>query len=287
MDNINNEIKLVKKIEFVKPLLKWVGGKTQILDKVLQEFPTDIDNYHEIFLGGGSVLFGILTLQKENIIKVNKIYAYDVNEPLINLYINVKKNPLELYNKIHELIIKYNECSKLNVSDKKERNPKNENDALLSKETFYYWIRKNYNSLTNEQKNSLIGSSMFVFLNKTCFRGLFRIGPNGFNVPFGNYEKPEIVNKEHLLSISELIKNVDFKCLDFKHSIDNLNGNDFVYLDPPYAPENDKSFVGYNENGFNLENHIELFKKCDEINDKKIKFILSNADVKLVRENFK
>ena len=288
----NNKILLVKdienysKIEFIKPFLKWVGGKSQILNKIITEFPTNINNYHEIFLGGGSVLLAVLILQKENIIKINKIYAYDLNEPLINLYLNLQKEPLEFYNKIQELITKYNECLKLNVSDKNERNPINENESLKSKESFYYWIRNKYNSLNIEQKNSIIGSSIFLFLNKTCFRGLFRIGPNGFNVPFGNYEKPEIVNKAHIIKISELIKNVEFKCLDFKQSLENLNNQDFIYLDPPYAPENDKSFVSYNENRFNLENHIELFKKCNEINDKNIKFILSNSDVKLVRDNF-
>jgi DNA adenine methylase len=291
-----DKFKLVKdinnnsKIDFVKPFIKWVGGKSQILDKIIQEFPTNINNYHEIFLGGGSVLLSILSLQKENIIKINKIYAYDLNEPLINLYINIQKNPFELYNKIQELIIKYNNCSKLNVSDKNERNPKNENDSLKSKESFYYWIRNNYNSLNNEQKNSIDGSSIFLFLNKTCFRGLFRIGPNGFNVSFGNYEKPEIVNKEHILAVSNLIKNVEFICLDFNKSLNILiekkNKDDFIYLDPPYAPENNKSFVGYNENDFNLDNHLELFKKCNEINKNKIKFILSNSDVKLVRDNF-
>jgi DNA adenine methylase len=288
----NNKILLVKdienysKIEFIKPFLKWVGGKSQILNKIITEFPTNINNYHEIFLGGGSVLLAVLILQKENIIKINKIYAYDLNEPLINLYLNLQKEPLEFYNKIQELITKYNECLKLNVSDKNERNPINENESLKSKESFYYWIRNKYNSLNIEQKNSIIGSSIFLFLNKTCFRGLFRIGPNGFNVPFGNYEKPEIVNKAHIIKISELIKNVEFKCLDFKQSLENLNNQDFIYLDPPYAPENDKSFVSYNENRFNLENHIELFKKCNEINDKNIKFILSNSDVKLLRDNF-
>ena len=295
-NNIEDKSKLVKNINnysninFVKPFLKWVGGKSQILDKIIPEFPVNINDYYEIFLGGGSVLLAILTLQKENIIKINKIFAYDLNEPLINLYINIQKNPLEFYNKTQELIIKYNDCSILNVLDKNERNPKNENDSLKSKESFYYWIRNNYNSLNNEQKNSINGSSMFLFLNKTCFRGLFRICSNGFNVPFGNYVKPEIVNKEHIFEVSNLIKNVEFKCLDFNQSLNILlekkNKNDFIYLDPPYAPENDKSFVGYNENGFNLENHLELFKKCNDINDQKIKFILSNSDVKLVRDNF-
>jgi DNA adenine methylase len=271
---------------FIKPILKWVGGKNQILDNIISEFPNEIDNYYEIFLGGGSILFALLSLVKNNIIKINnKILAYDLNEPLVNFYKNLQKHPNEFYNMIQDYISKYNNIEIMN--DKNNRKPENEEQAIKSKESYYYWIRQNYNNLTKEEKNDIIGSAMFLFLNKTGFRGLFRVGPNGFNVPFGNYKNPEIINKEHLFEISELIQNVEFKHLSFNESLsNNFSNNDFIYLDPPYAPENEKSFVSYTENGFNLEDNINLFTKCNELNEKNIKFIMSNADVKLVRDNF-
>ena len=141
-------------------------------------------------------------------------------------------------------------------------------------------------NLTQQEKNSCNGSAIFIFLNKTCFRGMFREGPNGYNVPYGNYSKPEIVNKKHLLRISKLIKNVNFTHMDFSESIKNVKTKDFVYLDPPYAPETKTSFVGYTKKGFDIELHDNLFKKCNELKDKKIKFLLSNANVELVQNAF-
>jgi DNA adenine methylase len=127
---------------------------------------------------------------------------------------------------------------------------------------------------------------MFIFLNKTCFRGVFRVGPNGFNVPYGHYNNPEIINKEHLDEIHNLIQNVIFECCDFSTSLTKIDTNDFVYLDPPYAPETETSFVGYTANGFNIEHHNNLFKLIHDLTDTNKKIMLSNADVKLVRENF-
>ena len=127
---------------------------------------------------------------------------------------------------------------------------------------------------------------MFIFLNKTCFRGVFRVGPNGFNVPYGHYNNPEIINTEHLEEIHHLIQNVVFECCDFNTSLNIVESNDFVYLDPPYAPETDTSFVGYTQNGFNLENHTNLFKLIHTLTNTNKKIMLSNSDVSLVRENF-
>ncbi len=135
--------------------------------------------------------------------------------------------------------------------------------------------------MKQKQKNSFKGSAYFIFLNKTCFRGLYREGPNGFNVPFGNYDNPEILNEEHLKKISNLIKDVEFIHSDFDESMYFINKDDFTYLDPPYAPENNKSFVGYTDGGFDIDSHLKLFKLT-----KKYKFLMSNADVKLVRDNF-
>jgi DNA adenine methylase len=271
----------------VKPILKWVGGKTQILNKIITEFPKEINNYREIFLGGGSVLLSLLTHVKDGIIKIKgNIYAYDVNEPLIYIYKNIQSNHNELYNEIQKIITDFYEINNEIKEVEINRKPKNINEAKLAKENYYYWIRSEYNKLSSQEKKTVIGSAMFIFLNKTCFRGVFRVGPNGFNVPYGNYNNPEIMNKEHLDLIHNLIQNVIFECCDFNISLNNVEDDDFVYLDPPYAPETNTSFVGYTENGFNLENHICLFKLIHKLTETNKKMMLSNSDVSLVRENF-
>lgn len=268
-----------------KPILKWVGGKTQILDKLMVEFPTEINNYHEIFLGGGSVLFALLSYIQNGIIKVNgNIYAYDINEPLIYMYKNIQTHHNELYYETQKIITIFNSCK--TTSEDLNRNATTIEEAKKSKENYYYWIRREYNKLSNDDKKTTVGSAMFIFLNKTCFRGVFRVGPNGFNVPYGNNLNPEIINKEHLENIHRLIQNVIFKCDDFNVSLNNIELNDYVYIDPPYAKENATSFVGYTENGFNLENHDKLFKLIHKLTDSNKKVMLSNADVSLVRNSF-
>ena len=263
-----------------KPIIKWVGGKTQIIDKIMEKFPTEINNYHELFLGGGSVLIALLEMQKNNKIHIEgSINAYDINETLIYMYINIRDRPKELYKYLKKLIYNFNNI----IEENGPRNIKHIND-IKSKESFYYWTRYKFNKL--KDKKTIKSSALFIFLNKTCFRGLYREGPNGFNVPYGHYHKPEIINKTHLMDISKLIQNVNFFNLSFEESlkkIEIIDFNNFIYLDPPYAPINDKSFVGYVEGGFDINKHKLLFKL---IKNKKCKFIMSNADVDFVREHF-
>jgi DNA adenine methylase len=264
-----------------KPIIKWVGGKTQIIDKLVENFPIEINNYREIFLGGGSVLFTLLSFTKSGAIKIHgNIYAYDVNEPLIYVYKNIQTCHNELYDILQNLIIEFNDCGNGELN----RNPTNITEAKINKENYYYWIRSEYNSICN--KKSVLCSAMFIFLNKTCFRGLFRVGPKGFNVPYGHYKNPEIINKEHLDEIHELIENVIFECCDFSVSLLAIESNDFVYLDPPYAPETKTSFVGYTENGFTIEKHNNLFTQIHNLTRENKKIMMSNADVNFIRENF-
>lgn len=273
----------IKKIHSPKPLLKWVGGKTQIIDKLIADFPVEINNYYEAFLGGGSVLLTLLSYIKSGIIKLHgSIYAYDLNEPLIFVYKNIQAHHKELYDTLQNIITEFNSCGNGTLN----RKPENIEEAKIAKENYYYWIRSEYNNLTIIDKKSILGSAMFIFLNKTCFRGLFRVGPKGFNVPYGHYNNPEIINKEHLEELVALIQNVVFECCDFNTSLTRIEPNDFVYLDPPYAPETATSFVGYTENGFSIENHNNLFKLIHNLTDSNKKIMLSNADVSLVRKNF-
>ena len=273
----------VEPTKIIKPILKWVGGKTQILNKMLPDFPKEMNNYHEIFLGGGSVLLALLTYVKNGIIKINgNIYAYDLNDALICMYKNIQTNHNELYECVQDIITEMNEC----ISGPINRKPKNLEEAKENKENYYYWMRNKYNQLIVNEKTSVNGSAMFIFLNKTCFRGVFRVGPRGFNVPYGNNKNPEIINKSHLDEIHELIQHVVFRCCDFTESMSTIKINDFVYLDPPYAPETATSFVKYTESGFALEKHELLFETIHTLSYSSVKMMMSNADVSLVRENF-
>ena len=263
-----------------KPFLKWVGGKTQIIKDIIEKIPNEMENYHELFLGGGSVLFAILSLQKQNKITIhNKIYAYDFNSILINVYKHIQNNKDELYEKMKLYFDEYDSI-KGNEFIKK---PLNLEEAKTSKESYYYWIRNKFNNI---DKNSVECSALFIFINKTCFRGMYREGPNGYNVPYGHYKKtPKMLTKNELYNISELIKNVEFKYCSFTESIKNVKNGDFVYLDPPYAPENSRSFVGYTADGFSLETHKQLFDEIKKLGQ--TKFLMSNAKVDLVTDYFK
>ena len=136
-------------------------------------------------------------------------------------------------------------------------------------------------------KTTVECSALFMILNKTCFRGLYREGPNGFNVPYGHYKKtPTIISKKDLDEISNLIKDVEFLEMSFVKSILRATQGDFVYLDPPYVPVDVKSFVKYTADGFDLETHKKLFDEIVELNKKKIRFVLSNAKVDMVVNYF-
>ena len=305
-----------------------------------------MDDYHEIFLGGGSVLFGLLSLEKEGIIKIkNKIHAYDYNKPLIYVYKNIQAEPKEFLKTIIKIINEYNSIkqipklliksdindkiskekkklndigkkinqsindnnfdknknldllkkeneqienikNKLNLIDMTDRNPFNQEQALVSKESYYYWIRKKYNNMNDNEKISILGSAYFVFLNKTCFRGVFRMGPNGFNVPFGNYDNPSIITKSHIKEISKLIKNVEFIHSSFEDSLKNVKKGAYNFFDPPYFPMNATSFVGYTSDGFNQETHEKLFKMLHELKKQDIKWMMSNSSAEYVLDCF-
>jgi len=243
----------------MKPFLKWVGGKTQILPHVMSSFPSHIHTYHEIFLGGGSVLFALL----ESSINVQFIKAYDYNNVLIHVYRNIQSDPRAFWEQMRPCIDAYT--------------------VSLNKEAHYYACRNKYNEMSVIDKCSQVGSALFVMLNKTCFRGLYREGPNGFNVPFGHNKNPSIASWQHILNVSTLIQKVTFIQADFVDSINDVSDGDFVYLDPPYVPENKTSFVGYNRSVFDENTHITLFNLCKS---NRFSFLMSNSNVPLVTTAF-
>jgi DNA adenine methylase len=261
-----------------KPLLKWVGGKTQIMDALLSRFPATIQDYHEPFLGGGSVL--LATLQRGGL--SGTVYASDLNPHLIALYKQVQEAPRPLIAVLRVLERNYQRAS-LRAPQEVNREPQNPTEAQTSAESYYYWIRGEYNRLHGLGHQSHVTTAMTIFLNRTCFRGLYREGPRGFNVPFGHYKNPAICDEANILAVSALIQGVVFRCQSFEASLAVVTEHDFVYLDPPYVPESATSFVGYTADGFPGSSHAALFTAIKEL---PCPFLLSNANVALVREAF-
>lgn len=239
--------------------LKWVGGKTQIIDKIFSYFPKEIHNYYDPFVGGGSVFLELLEKIDNGQIKITgKLFINDINEALIYFYKNISQHKEKTLNEIKVILEKFNGMS--------------END----KEKFYYEIRGIFNE---SDKKEIMSSVRFFFLNKTCFRGLFREGPNGFNVPYGHYKKIDIPkNIENIDHMANLINkySVVFSSLSFETFFkENLEKNElnFIYIDPPYVGETSKSFTGYHKIKFSND---DLFNLCKELSTER--YIMHNSN---------
>ncbi len=245
----------------LKTPLKWVGGKTQILDTVYRHFPAHPPTaYYEPFLGGGSVLIEFL---QKNPAYTGPIHAGDANAHLINFFQTLQTSPHELCAALETLKTAYN--------------------AAPNKETFYYECRTAFNSASLPPTTQ---AAHFLFLNKTCFRGLYRTGPHGFNVPYGNYKTPAIYDTAHLHAISALIQPVHFHHTPYSELLKDIPPGSFIYMDPPYVPVAKDSFVSYNKDGFGLEEHKALFARAAALVESGCNILMSNADTPLVREAF-
>jgi len=260
-----------------------VGGKTQIIHDVTARFPRTMHNYHEPFVGGGSVLLALLSSVRDGAIRLSgTIYASDLNARLIGLYRHVQSQPEELIARVQTLADALASCTGTVV----HRDPATEDEALSSPESYYYWVRTRFNGLSPEARESVDASAMLLFLNKTCFRGVYREGPRGFNVPYGHYKRPSILDAAHIRAVSALIREVVFTHRAFDESLAQVGADDFVYLDPPYAPQTETSFVSYTSEGFSLLHHTRLFQRCAELSATGVRLLMSNADVALVRNAF-
>lgn len=240
-----------------KPFLKWAGGKTQLLAEIERRLPAElqdgqIDTYVEPFVGGGAVFFYIA--QKCECIE--HFYLFDINEDLVNCY-NAIKDDVDLL--MEQLEILEQKFLKKNESAQKE---------------FYYRVRKEFNRDRSSAK--------LIFLNKTCYNGLYRVNRKGeFNVPFGHYKKPRICDAKNLLNVSELLQKANVICGDFEESASNIDENSFVYFDPPYRPiSRTASFTSYAKEEFDEKEQIRLARYCGRIDSEGAKFLLSNSDPK-------
>ena len=255
-------------MEVVKPFVKWAGGKNSLIPQLTKYYPLElkdgtIERYIEPFVGGGAVLIDIL--QKY---EVKEAYAFDINKDLINCY-NVIKNNVE--NLIKELDEKEKIFIALNSEDRQK---------------YFYDIRTEYNSYQLNENIDVKRASEFIFLNRTCFNGLYRVNKDGkFNVPCGKYKNPTICDAKNLRNLSKLIKNVVFECGDYQKSESLVNDNTFVYFDPPYRPLSVTSgFTSYTKEDFNDENQKELANYYSKLSKKNAKLMLSNSNPKNVNE---
>lgn len=265
----------------MKPFLKYVGGKSDIIEKFIGLFPKDIDTYHEPFLGGGSVLFYLLGLLENNKIKINTIRTNDNNGVLINMYINIKTQFDRYISELQQVCKNYTISPSIEYEPRHEYtiNSENINDYIdRGKSYVFYFYRNLYNTTSDE----FLKSVLFLFLNKTCFRGLYRESKNGFNVPFGNYKNPSFYDFEHLKNISNLLNKykVEFHNLDYKEFIKDVKTKDFIYLDPPYYD----TFTKYIKNDFNIEDQKELQTILSRL---PCKFVMSNSKNEFIDDLYK
>lgn len=259
-----SENKKNNKKESIKPFLKWAGGKGQLLDNIRKIYPKDfgtkITKYAEPFVGGGAVLFDILANYE-----LDSIFICDKNKELINTYITIRDNVEDLI----LLLEKYQtEYIPLDTENRK---------------LYYYDKRNRFNELKCIKKDENIEkAAIFIFLNKTCFNGLYRVNKKGqFNVPMGSYKKPLICNAENLRAVSSALQNVNIICGDYKDSETFIDDNTFVYFDPPYRPLNKtSSFTSYTENMFDDIAQRELAEFVQKLDKKGAKIALSNSDPK-------
>jgi DNA adenine methylase len=245
-----------------KPFLKWAGGKTQLLEDIsaiIKKLP-DIKKYAEPFVGGGALLFNMLTSHD-----LEQVYISDVNPELVNVYTNVKNNVQQLIDKLEKI--------------EKEFLKKD----LENRKSFYLSQRQKFNNIKlNGKTAELEKAVLFIFLNKTCFNGLYRVNRKGeFNVPIGSYLNLQICDKDNLLSVSKLLQNVEIVCGDYKESAKFIDKNTFVYFDPPYRPLSEtSSFTSYTASSFNDANQKELAEYVSHLSENGAKILISNSDPK-------
>jgi DNA adenine methylase len=245
------------KNNLIQPFVKWVGGKRQLLNEINKYIPKGKFKYYEPFVGGGAVFF---SLQQKNAV-IN-----DLNSELINVYEVIRDD-------VDELI--------KNLSLMKRKNT----------EEYYYELRAKDRSEEYKTYSKVEKASRFIYLNKTCYNGLYRVNSSGyFNTPFGKYKNPNIVNDTVLRTVHKYLNESKIEICngDFEEALKGIRKNSFVYFDPPYDPVSDSSnFTGYTASGFNRNEQIRLKNLCDKLNERGVKFLLSNSNTEFIRELYR
>ena len=242
-----------------KPFLKWAGGKTQILSQIDENLPYNlkegkIKKYIEPFVGGGAVLFYLLQKYEFKEVIIN-----DINEDLMLSYKVIKNDVNRLIKELSSLRDEF-----LSLDEERRRD-------------FYYRVRDEFNN--NKDCDEVKRVAQFIFLNKTCYNGLYRVNKKGeFNVPYGRYKNPKIFDEDNLIAVSKLLKNVKILCGDFEIVDEYVDEESFVYFDPPYKPLNKtSSFTSYTKYDFNDDDQIRLAKFYRKLDKRGAKLMLSNS----------
>jgi len=237
-----------------KPFVKWAGGKTSLLPALLERTPYNINTYFEPFVGGGALYFAL---------RHSKARLSDINEELINLYHVVKFD-------VDNLI--------------KELNKHNHNHRVK----YYYEIRNKDREAEYKDWSDLKRAARTLYLNKTCWNGLYRVNSKGyFNVPYGGYKSPSIVDESNLRSCSIVLAETTTDVLSFEWVVDEAKKDDFVYFDPPYAPLDETSFTSYTKEDFGKEDQFKLKEVCDRLNRNGVRFMLSNSYTEFILDLYK
>ena len=245
-----------KNKEILRPFLKWVGGKRQVIPQIKKHIPENYCRYFEPFVGGGALFFNL---------KPKKAYLNDINKILISSYKNIKTHPYEIIKKLEDL-------QKIFYEKNNEE-----------RKAYFYEIRDAFN---NTEYDSFLKTSYMIFLNKTCYNGMYRENLKGkFNVPFGRYKNPKILDKENILAVSKLLTNTIITSCSFEKAVENAKKGDFIYFDPPYHPLSITSnFTSYSNNGFTEEDQIKLRNVFKELHKRNCFVMLSNSDTEFIRE---
>lgn len=253
----------MKKTDNAKPFIKWVGGKGQLIEQLTNLLPKDFrcwkdTTYIEPFVGGGAMLFYML----QHFPNIKHAVINDINTDLTTCYQTIRDNAEELILSLKDIEEYY-----LSIKEEEER------------KSFFMSVREQYN-----QKNlaPVDNTTKFIFLNRTCFNGLYRVNKSGlFNVPFGKYKNPKICDPQTIRKDSELLQRVEILNGDFEETFNYAKGNTLFYFDPPYRPLSDtSSFNDYTKESFNDDAQIRLKEYCDRINNAGYSFMLSNSDCK-------
>lgn len=247
----------------VKPFIKWVGGKGKLIPELKEFFPKKFNRYFEPFVGGGAVFFEIIQNTKIKFSGIN-----DINSKLIKSYKILKNSPKELITLLKSIETEY---KKLSIEERKK---------------YFYRVRNLYN------KNNLTDVEIaadLIFLNKTCFNGMYRENSKGeYNVPVGDQKNPNICDKKNLLAVSRFLKSTKITNLSFETSLKECKKGDFIYFDPPYYPVNETSkFTHYSKNSFDKNDQIKLRNVFKKLSDKGCLVMLSNSDTEFIKDLYK
>ena len=237
----------------VTPFVKWAGGKRQLLDRISARMPQTYNNYYEPFIGGGAVLFNF---------QPKRAVINDINESLINTYRIIASNPLEFIEYVKKLDSEMGEDGK----------------------GYYYSLREHYNDKLMKEEFDIELASLFVFINKHCFNGLYRVNGKGlFNVPYNN-SKRESIDEESIMATSDYLKKVTILSGDFEAACRDAQKGDFVFFDSPYAPLNPTSFESYTKEGFDVESHKRLARLFDKLTKRGCYCMLTNHNTEFINE---